>query len=73
MDKKVSEKIAERIIELETDVILQEDLVEVLSKMEVKGEDASALAQRLAMARNQLVFNKQYVSVLKEKYQSEKK
>ena len=73
MDKKVTEKIAERIVDLEVDVILQEDLVDVLSTMEVKGEEAATLAQRLAMAKNQLHFNKQYVSILKEKYQPVKK
>jgi hypothetical protein len=68
MDKKITDKIAERIVDLEADVLLQRELVEVLSKIQVSGEEAASLAQRLAISKQQLVFNEKYVDHLKKKY-----
>lgn len=72
MNKKIADKIAERITDLEADVILQGELVTVLSSMEVTGEEAAGLAQRLAISRQQLGFNEKYVEHLKAKYVKEK-
>ena len=73
MDKKVKEKIVEKIEELDIELILQKDRLEVLKSIQVSGDQAQALGQIIGQTQLNVDFSEQYLVFIKAKYIEEDK
>ena len=73
MDKKVKEKIVEKIEELDIELILQKDRLEVLKSIQVSGDQAQALGQIIGQTQLNVDFSEQYLAFIKAKYIEEDK
>ena len=73
MDNKIKDLLAQEVLKMEVNNVVQETIIQIMNKMQIPGEIAGQVDNQKKFIESTLQLNKLVIADLKEKYFKEEK